>query len=240
MSEKIRINKYLASLGICSRRGADELISQGRVKVNGAIPGAGDSVDDSDVIEVDGKVLSVSELERDTVVLAYNKPAGIVCSTVDQGREKNNIVDAVGYHKRVFPIGRLDKDSDGLIFLTNDGALAETVMKAGNGHEKEYQVTVASTVTDEFVDKMSKGVQITFEDGSTYTTKQCRVWRESKDTFSIILTEGKNRQIRRMCAALGYDVVRLKRVRIMQILLGDIQPGTYRELSADEINMIRG
>lgn len=240
MSEKMRINKYLAAAGVCSRRGADELISQGRVLVNGEVPGAGDSVSDLDKIEIDGEVLRVSDEDRRTVVLAYNKPVGIVCSTVDQGRDNNNIVDAVGYHRRVYPIGRLDKDSEGLILMTNDGALAEEVMKAGNGHEKEYIVTLDRPFDEVFIKKMSEGVLIEFEDKSTYRTKPCSVRRVDGNIFSIILTEGKNRQIRRMCRALGYSVERLRRVRIMQIMLGDIPCGKFRELTVAEIAAIRG
>lgn len=225
--EKIRINKYLAKAGICSRRQADAMIAEGRVLVNGLIPNAGDTVCDEDIIEVDGTRLSAADKPK-RVVLAYNKPVGIVCSMVNQGKEKNSIADAIDYKDRVFPIGRLDKDSEGLILLTNDGAYADEVMRANNGHEKEYIVRVNKTLEDAFFQAMSTGVTITFKDETQYRTKPCKVRKISNVEFAIILTEGKNRQIRRMCSALGYDVVSLKRIRIMDILLGDLKTGEYR------------
>lgn len=232
--EKIRINKYLARLGVCSRRGADELISSGRVLVNGLKPGAGDAVSDADSITVDG-VLVNSAPNIESVLLAYNKPVGIVCSTVNQGNEKNNIIDAINYPTRIFPIGRLDKDSEGLILLTNDGDLSDKLMRASNHYEKEYEVVTDRIINDAFLSDLSNGVTIELKDGSKYTTRKCSVKKLSDNCFSIILTEGKNRQIRRMCASLGFEVISLKRIRIQNILLNNIPSGEYISLSPDDL-----
>lgn len=234
-SEKIRINKYLANLGICSRRKADELISANRVLVNGKIPNAGDAVSDSDSITIDGQIISKQKPE--TVILAYNKPVGIVCSTVDQGKEHNNIVDAIKYKTRIFPIGRLDKDSEGLILLSNDGELSNKLMKASNHCEKEYIVVVDKPIDKAFLSSMQNGVSIELKDGTLYLTRKCTAKFISSNSFSIILTEGKNRQIRRMCESLGYTVTSLKRIRVANILLSDIPLGEYVELKAEDIRL---
>lgn len=234
-TQKIRLNKYLANLGICSRRKADELIASKRVLVNGQFPNAGDAVCDSDSITIDGKNISVSRPE--TVILAYNKPVGIVCSTVNQGKEHNNIIDAVNYPTRIFPVGRLDKDSEGLILLTNDGNLSNKLMKASNHYEKEYIVVVDKKIDNIFLKTMQSGVNIELKDGSIYKTRNCITKYINDYSFSIILTEGKNRQIRRMCESLGTNVISLKRVRIANILLNEIPTGEYIQLSIDSIKM---
>lgn len=234
-TQRIRLNKYLANLGICSRRKADELIAANRVLVNGNLPNAGDAVCDLDSITIDGKNISTSKPE--TVILAYNKPVGIVCSTVDQGNEHNNIIDAVNYPTRIFPVGRLDKDSEGLILLTNDGNLSNKLMKASNHYEKEYIVTVDCKINQKFLHSMQDGVTIELKDGSKYKTRNCITKYIDENSFSIILTEGKNRQIRRMCEALGANVISLKRVRISNILLNEIPTGEYIKISIDDIKM---
>ncbi|MBQ3785645.1 MAG: pseudouridine synthase [Lachnospiraceae bacterium] len=227
----MRINKYLAACGVSSRRGADRLIDEGRVTVDGRVAVKGDEVRDENVVALDGTVLK----PRDRVVLAYNKPAGVVCSDRAQGKDDITVTDAVGYGERVFPIGRLDKESTGLLLLTNDGDLSDHIMRASHHHEKEYEVSVDKNVTTDFIDRMSRGVTITFEDGSTYDTRDCRVTKTGNRSFSIILTEGKNRQIRRMCKALGYRVVSLNRVRVMHIVLGGLTVGEYRRLDDKEV-----
>jgi len=231
--ESMRINKYLASKGLCSRRKADELIASGRILVNGEIPSAGMQVSDEDEIKIDNVVVSCDKPE--TVVLAYNKPVGVICSS--QRQSKNDIIldDVIDYPDRVFPIGRLDKNSEGLLLLTNDGSLAERIMKAGNYHEKEYIVTVDRKIDSSFIDKMSSGVDISFEDGSTYHTRACHTELIDSHSFSIVLTEGKNRQIRRMCTALGYNVTRLKRIRVMNILIDTIEIGKYIKLKPEQV-----
>jgi len=230
----MRINKYLAACGVTSRRGADRLIDEGRVTVDGRVAVKGDEVRDENVVTLDGTVLK----PRDRVVLAYNKPAGVVCSDRAQGKDDITVTDAVNYGERVFPIGRLDKESTGLLLLTNDGDLSDHIMRASHHHEKEYEVTVDKPVTSEFVDAMSRGVNISFEDGSTYETRKCQVKKLGSRSFSIILTEGKNRQIRRMCQALGYKVVSLNRIRVMNICLGSLKRGEYRRLTECEIEKL--
>jgi len=230
----MRINKYLAACGVSSRRGADRLIDEGRVIIDGRVAVKGDEVRDENVVTLDGTVLK----PRDRVVLAYNKPAGVVCSDRAQGKDDITVTDAVGYGERVFPIGRLDKESTGLLLLTNDGDLSDHIMRASHHHEKEYEVTVDKPVTSEFVDAMSRGVNISFEDGSTYKTRKCQVKKLGSRRFSIILTEGKNRQIRRMCQALGYKVVSLNRIRVMNICLGSLKRGEYRRLTECEIEKL--
>ena len=225
-----RINKFLSEIGHCSRRSADKLIEQGRITINGKIPEMGTKVSDEDEVRVNGKV--VSQLRKKKMVyLAFNKPAGIVCTT-DQNREKNNIIDYINYPTRIFPIGRLDKPSEGLIFLTNDGDIVNKILRARNNHEKEYEVTVHKPVTKEFIESMSNGVPIL-----DTITRKCFVKQMDKKKFRIILTQGLNRQIRRMCEHLEYDVKKLKRVRIMNIKL-DIPLGTYRDYTAKELNQI--
>lgn len=226
-TDLIRINKYLAMCGLCSRREADRLILLNEVTIDGKVATAGDRVSFANTVKVNGKTVSLTK----KVLLAYNKPVGIVCSTVNQGKENNNIIDAVNYGTRLFPIGRLDKDSEGLIFLTNDGALADEIMTSKKEHEKEYIVSVDINVTESFIKKMSSGVAIELEEKrEPYITKKCKVKQISDKSFSIVLTEGKNRQIRRMCSALGANVTSLKRIRIMNYCLGDLKTGEYIEI----------
>ena len=225
-----RINKFLSEIGYCSRRKADKLIEQGRVKINGKIPLMGTKILETDVVSVNGEIIFRPKRKK-MVYLAFNKPVGIVCTT-DQIRERNNIIDYINYPTRIFPIGRLDKLSEGLIFLTNDGDIVNKILRARNNHEKEYDVTVHKPVTKEFVIKMSEGVPIL-----ETVTKKCKVKQTGKNTFKIILTQGLNRQIRRMCEYLGYSVKKLKRVRIMNIKL-DVKPGEYRYFTPDELNSL--
>ena len=201
-----RINKYLSEVGYCSRRAADKLIEKGRVTINGAVPEMGTKISEGDEIRVDGKLISTPQ--EDFVYIAFNKPVGIVCTT-NTKVEKNNIIDFINYPKRIFPIGRLDKPSEGLIFLTNDGDIVNKILRARNHHEKEYIVTVNKPVTKAFVEQMKNGVSIL-----DTVTRECEVKQLNKFTFKIILTQGLNRQIRRMCEALDFRVMQLKRVRI--------------------------
>ncbi len=228
--ELTRINKYLSEIGYCSRRAADKLIEQGRVTINGKIPEMGTKILNEDEVRVNGKLVSQPKKKK-MVYIAFNKPVGVVCTT-DQKREKNNIIDFINYPTRIFPIGRLDKPSEGLIFLTNDGDIVNKILRARNKHEKEYEVTVHKPVTKEFIEAMANGVPIL-----DTVTRKCFVKQMDKKKFKIILTQGLNRQIRRMCEYLGYDVKKLKRVRIMNIKL-DIPVGTYRDFTAKELNQI--
>jgi 23S rRNA pseudouridine2604 synthase len=225
-----RINKYLSEVGYCSRRASDKLIDEGRVQINGLIPEKGTKVLPGDVVSVDGK--PISEPQDDFIYIAFNKPVGIVCTT-DTVREKNNIIDFINYPKRIFPIGRLDKPSEGLIFLTNDGDIVNKILRARNHHEKEYEVTVNKPITKAFIQKMSGGIPIL-----DTVTRKCYVKQTSTYTFTIILTQGLNRQIRRMCEYLDYRVTKLKRVRIMNIAL-DVPLGKWRYLNSDEIFVIK-
>jgi 23S rRNA pseudouridine2604 synthase len=225
-SNTTRINKYLSEVGFCSRRAADKYIEEGRVTINGKVPEIGTKIVDGDEVRVDGKLISPPK--EDFIYIALNKPVGIVCTT-DIKAEKNNIVDFVNHPKRIFPIGRLDKPSEGLIFLTNDGDMVNKILRAGNNHEKEYIVKVDKPINDEFIQKMSNGIPIL-----DTITKKCIVEQLSKNSFKIILTEGLNRQIRRMCEYLGYDVKKLQRTRIMNIKL-DMPIGKWRYLNTNEI-----
>ena len=231
MSEKklTRINKYLSEIGYCSRRAADKLVEQGRVRINGEISKMGAKISDEDEIFVNGEV--VGNHSKKMVYIAFNKPIGIVCTT-DQIREKNNIIDYINYPTRIFPIGRLDKPSEGLIFLTNDGDIVNKILRASNKHEKEYEVTVNKPITKVFISAMANGVPIL-----DTVTRKCFIKQTDKYKFKIILTQGLNRQIRRMCEYLEYDVKKLKRIRIMNINL-DIPIGTYRNFTAEELNQI--
>ena len=222
----VRLNKYISESGICSRREADRYIEQGNVFLNGKRATIGDQVKPGDVVKVNGQLIEPREAE-DLVLIALNKPVGIVSTTEDG--ERDNIVDFVNHSKRVFPIGRLDKDSQGLIFLTNHGDLVNKILRAGNDHEKEYLVTVDKPITDEFIRGMGAGVPIL---GTV--TKKCKVKKEAPFVFRITLVQGLNRQIRRMCEYFGYQVVKLKRIRIMNIMLGDLPTGSYREISREE------
>lgn len=224
-----RINKFLSEVGYCSRREADRLIEAGRVTINGIVPEMGTKIASNDVVQVDGKV--VKNTKAAYVYLAFNKPIGIVCTT-DTSVEKNNIIDFINYPKRIFPIGRLDKPSEGLILLTDDGDIVNKILRASNNHEKEYVVTVDKPISQIFVKRMSGGIYLKDLDK---TTKKCTVKKLDTFTFSIILTQGLNRQIRRMCNYLNYNVDALKRVRIMNIHL-DIPVGTYRELTKAEFS----
>ena len=221
-----RINKYLSEVGFCSRREADKLIDAGRVTINGKVPEMGTKINPGDQIRVDGKL--ISEPEEEHVYIAFNKPVGIV-STTDIKAEKNNIIDYIGHPKRIFPIGRLDKESEGLILLTSDGDIVNKILRAKNNHEKEYVVTVDKPITKTFIQKMGNGVPIL----DTITNK-CEVRQVSTYKFNIILTQGLNRQSRRMCDYLGYKVTKLKRIRIMNIIL-DQQIGKWRDLSKKEM-----
>ena len=225
-----RINKYLSEIGYCSRRAADKLIEQGRVKINGEVPEMGTKISSEDELSVNGKVVHRAKKKK-MVYIAFNKPVGIVCTT-DQMREKNNIIDYINYPTRIFPIGRLDKPSEGLIFLTNDGDIVNKILRARNNHEKEYEVTVSKPITKEFIEAMGNGVPIL-----DTVTRKCFVKQTDKNKFKIILTQGLNRQSRRMCEYLEYDIRKLKRVRIMNINL-DIPIGEYRDFTARELNQI--
>ena len=224
-----RINKYLSEVGYCSRRAADKLINEGRVTINGVVPEMGTKITASDEVHVDGEL--ISEPKEKPVYLAFNKPVGIVCTT-DTKVEKDNIIDYINYPKRIFPIGRLDKPSEGLIFLTNDGDIVNKILRARNNHEKEYLVTVNKPITNNFIQKMSNGVPIL-----DTVTRKCKVEQIAKNKFKIILTQGLNRQIRRMCEFLDYRVVKLKRIRIMNVSL-DTQVGKWRNLTDNEIREI--
>ena len=228
----IRINKYLSEVGFCSRRAADRLIDEGKVKINGAIPEIGTKVEDGDQVEVMGERINKSKKQKNTY-LAFNKPVGIVCTT-DRRVEKDNIIDFIKYPKRIFPVGRLDKQSEGLIFLTNDGDIVNKILRAKNNHEKEYIVSVDLPINKEFIQRMSNGVEIL-----DTITKNCFVKQLGQKKFKIILTQGLNRQIRRMCESLGYRVMSLKRVRIMNIKL-DVPTGKYREFTKEELIQLKG
>jgi len=230
MNFPIRINKYLSQVGYCSRREADKLLQDNKILINDKLPELGTKVNEGDVVKVNGKV--VQPQEDDQVYLVFNKPKGIVCTT-DTGVEKDNIIDYINYPTRIYPIGRLDKMSEGLIFLTNDGAIVNKILRARNYHEKEYVVKVNKPVTNDFLNKMSSGVNIL-----ETTTRTCKVKKVNTNTFKITLTQGLNRQIRRMCEALDYRVIALKRIRIMHIEL-DVPVGKYRHFTAEELNRIK-
>lgn len=226
-SQLKRINKFLSEVGYCSRREADKLIEAGRVTINGVIPEKGTKIAPDDEVAVDGK--NIKNTKERFVYLAFNKPVGIVCTT-DTSVEKDNIIDFINYGKRIFPIGRLDKPSEGLILLTDDGDIVNKILRASNNHEKEYIVTVDNPISQTFVERMSGGIHLS---ELNQTTKKCIVEKLSTYKFRIVLTQGLNRQIRRMCSYLNYEVQTLKRVRIMNIKL-DIPVGKYRELSEEE------
>ena len=223
-----RINKFLSESGFCSRREADKLLEEGRITINGIVPEMGTKVSADDEVRVDGKL--VREKTEKPVYLAFNKPVGIECTTNQNVRD--NIVDYINYPKRIFPIGRLDKASEGLIFMTNDGDIVNKILRARNNHEKEYIVTVDRPITDSFIEKMSNGIPIL-----DTVTRKCKVEQISKFVFRIILTQGLNRQIRRMCEYLDYEVTALKRTRIINITL-DIPVGRYLDLTDDEIKQL--
>jgi len=227
--EGVRINKYLSEAGYCSRREADRLIEKNRVTINGEVPEMGTKVMPGDVVAVDGEVVSNKDVKN--VYIALNKPVGIVCTT-DSGVEKDNIVDFVGYPERIYPIGRLDKASEGLILMTNDGEIVNKIMRSRNNQGKEYIVTVNKPITKEFIEKMGNGVPIL-----DTITKKCEVEALGKNVFRIVLTQGLNRQIRRMVEYLGYRVVKLKRVRVLNIEL-DLPVGKWRYLTQEELETL--
>ncbi len=228
-SEPMRLNKFLSDAGICSRRQADRYVLEGRITVDGSPAQLGQKIAPGQKVLVDGR-----EVGRDhavttrRIVLAVHKPKGIVCTT--RKEESDNIVDFVGYPERIYPVGRLDKDSSGLLLMTNDGALMDDILRARNRHEKEYEVRVTRPVDAAFLKKMSAGVPVL-----NTVTRPCKVRKTGTYTFRIILTQGLNRQIRRMCEALGYRVADLRRIRVMNIRLGDLPEGRYRELTENEL-----
>jgi 23S rRNA pseudouridine2604 synthase len=221
----MRLNKYISETGICSRRQADQWISDGRVRVNGQTAELGTQVGADDRVEVDGKLV---DARTKPVYLALNKPIGITCTT--ERHVAGNIIDFIGHPQRIFPIGRLDKDSEGLILLTNNGDIVNELLRSENNHEKEYVVTVDKPMSEEFLDGIATGVEILGK-----RTKPCKVRRIGKNVFGIVLTQGLNRQIRRMCAVFGYEVRRLQRVRIVNIRLDGIKVGQWRDLSEAEL-----
>ncbi|MBR2993568.1 MAG: pseudouridine synthase [Clostridiales bacterium] len=223
-SEGIRLNKYIASSGLCSRREADALIESGKVTINGEAAVQGTKVMDGDIVEVSGKKITPDD---SMVYIAFNKPLGVTCTT-DQ-RDPSNIIDYIGYSERIFPVGRLDKNSSGLILLTNDGSIVNKLLRAENGHEKEYIVTVNRPYDKNFLKSMESGVPVLGQ-----LTLPCRLKPVNDKTFKIILRQGLNRQIRRMCEYLGYKVTRLKRIRFMNIHLGDLESGKWRYLTSEE------
>lgn len=222
--ETMRLNKFLSDAGVCSRRQADRYVEEGRIEINGRKAVLGERITGEEEIRLNDRLIKIN---RKKILLAVNKPKGIVCTT--QVKDKDNIVDYLGYPERIYPVGRLDKDSEGLILMTNDGGLMDEILRARNYHEKEYEVRVDKPITREFIKAMSSGVEIL-----DTVTRPCKVTQINKYRFRIILTQGLNRQIRRMCEALGYRVRDLKRIRIMNIHLGSLPLGAYRELTREE------
>ncbi|MBL0711627.1 MAG: 23S rRNA pseudouridine(2604) synthase RluF [Colwellia sp.] len=224
-----RLNKYISESGYCSRRGADKLIEEKRVTINGKLPELGTKVMEGDVVKVDGNIIDQARKNKsDRIYIAYNKPIGITCTS--EPHVRGNIIDAIGHKTRIFPIGRLDKPSEGLIFLTSDGDIVNKILRAENAHDKEYIVTVDKPISERFIERMSRGVPIL---GTI--TKPCIVRVKSRFVFTIILTQGLNRQIRRMCEYLDYDVKKLKRSRIMSVELGSLKSGQWRDLTKAEM-----
>ncbi|MBR2551096.1 MAG: pseudouridine synthase [Clostridiales bacterium] len=223
-SESIRLNKYIASSGLCSRREADTLIENGKVTINGIVALQGSKVNPGDIVEVSGRKISP---DNEMIYIAFNKPLGITCTT--DRRDPSNIIDYIGFDERIFPVGRLDKNSSGLILFTNDGSIVNKLLRAENGHEKEYLVTVNRPYDKDFIRSMESGVPVLGQ-----LTLPCKIKPSGDKSFKIILHQGLNRQIRRMCEYLGYKVTRLKRIRFMNIMLGDLEPGKWRYLTADE------
>ena len=224
----IRLNKYIAERGYCSRREADRLIAEGRVSIDGRVGTLGDRVLEGTRVRVDN--IEIGEKEK-RVYIALNKPRGIVCT--DDPREPMNVIDYIGYPTRIFPVGRLDKDSEGLLLLTSDGEIVNRLLRAAGGHEKEYEVTVDKVLTQEFMRGMISGVPIL-----DTVTLPCRLRRTGERSFNLVLTQGLNRQIRRMCEYFGYNVTRLRRVRINSIKIGKLEPGQWRELTEDEVSRL--
>ena len=227
---EVRINKFLSEAGVCSRREADRKIENGEVLINDRIAVMGDKVSEEDVVYVNGRRVTK---EEEMILLVLNKPAGIVCTA--EKREKDNVIDFMKYPKRIYPIGRLDKDSEGLLLMTNNGEIVNKIMRAGNMHEKEYIVTVNKPVTDSFIRGLAGGVPLVELET---TTRKCKVEKIANRKFRIILTQGLNRQIRRMCEYFGYRVEKLERIRIMNIKLGDLKTGEYREVTMEEFDKL--
>lgn len=232
----MRLNNYISSSGFCSRREADKLISAGKITINSKKAVIGQVVNKGDIVRVNNKIIKE---KKERVYIALNKPVGITCTT--EKHIKGNIIDFVNYSERIFPIGRLDKPSEGLILLTNDGDIVNKILRQENNHEKEYLVTVNKSITNDFVEKMSKGVRIFNPVNKKYvTTKKCVVNKVNSNTFKIILTQGLNRQIRRMCEVLGYEVKKLQRIRIMSLTLKGLPTGKWRKLTKEEVkNLIK-
>ena len=231
MDNGVRINKYLSEAGVCSRREADRQVEMGNVTIDGKIATTGDRVLQGQKVCFNGKLVTK---EEEMILIAFNKPVGIVCTA--EKREKNNVIDYIKYPKRIYPIGRLDKDSEGLLLLTNNGDIVNKMMRSGNKHEKEYIVTVNKPISDSFIRGLAGGVPLV-ELG--VTTRKCHVKKISARKLKIILTQGYNRQIRRMCEYFGYRVVELKRMRIMNIELGDLETGHYRDVTAEEYKILQ-
>lgn len=229
MAEAVRINKYLSQCGICSRREADRMLDEGRILINGKLPEKGMMVTDKDLITVDGKKVGG---QAEEIVIAFHKPRGIVCTT--SKKEPDNIIDYIGFPDRIYPVGRLDKDSTGIILLTNNGQLMDDILRGRYQHEKEYEVTVDHPVKESIWNAMEQGVPIL-----DTMTKPCRIPYRNKTEFTIILTQGLNRQIRRMCEYFGYRVRKLKRVRIMNIELGELPEGKWRYLTEKELSALK-
>ena len=229
--ESIRLNKYLSEQGVCSRREADDYIARGKVTVDGKKAVMGERVTGQEQICLMGQRIKKSEMEH--IYIALNKPRGITCTTKN---DKNNVIDYLQLERRVFPVGRLDKDSQGLLILTSDGKIVNPMMRAASGHDKEYVVTVDRPIDQTFIEKMAGGIYLEDLD---VTTRPCTVRKLNQKTFSIILTQGLNRQIRRMCQALGFKVITLKRIRIMNIRLGDLKPGCWRYLTEQELSELK-
>lgn len=227
----MRLNNYISSTGICSRREADKLIEQKKVLINGKVAQIGQPVNDGDIVKINGKIIKP---KKTNVYIALNKPVGITCTT--ERHVKGNIIDYINYPERIFPVGRLDKPSEGLIILTSDGSIVNKILRSENNHEKEYVVTVNKDITSDFISKMSNGVKI-FNPvtNKNVITKKCKVTKVNNRTFKIILTQGYNRQIRRMCEAFNYEVKKLQRVRIMNLTLKGIAPGKWRKLTEKEV-----
>lgn len=228
----MRLNNYISSTGICSRREADKLIQQKKVLINGKIAQVGQTVEPKDIVKVNGKKLVQ---KKNDVYIALNKPVGITCTT--ERHIKGNIIDYINYPERIFPVGRLDKPSEGLIILTNDGSIVNKILRSENNHEKEYVVTVNRNITQKFIEDMSNGVRIFNPVTNKHViTKKCKVSKVNNRTFKIILSQGLNRQIRRMCDAFGYEVIKLQRVRIMDLTLKGLAPGKWRKLTPQEVD----
>lgn len=234
----MRLNNYISSSGLCSRREADKLIESGKVTVNGKKPLIGQKIEDGDAVKVNGKLISGKKKPR-RIYIAFNKPSGITCTT--ERHVRGNIIDYIGLRERIFPIGRLDKESEGLILLTNDGSIVNEVLRAENNHEKEYVVTVDRPLTEKFLAELSSGVTIYNPVKKKHEkTKPCKVKKVKENSFKIVLSQGLNRQIRRMCQVHKYEVVKLKRIRIDNLKVGELPVGKWRYLSDTEVQKLRG